>query len=73
MPFFVAKRQYAAGWRTTQNHARQPQFTGRAMTEMFSGTLKEEPQTFTIRLTPKEMNNEVDFPLLQTIGHSGKR
>ena len=33
----------------------------RAMTEMFSGTLKEEPQTFTIRLTPKEMNNEVAF------------
>ena len=28
----------------------------RAMTEMFSGTLKEEPQTFTIRLTPKEMD-----------------
>lgn len=33
----------------------------RAMTEMFSGTLKEEPKTFTIRLTPKEMNNEVAF------------
>ena len=33
----------------------------RAMTEMFSGTLKEEPQTFTIRLTPKEMDNEVAF------------
>ena len=31
----------------------------RAMTEMFSGTLKEEPQTFTIRLTPKEMNNNL--------------
>ena len=38
----------------------------RAMTEMFSGTLKEEPQTFTIRLTPKEMNNEVAFRFLKT-------
>ena len=40
----------------------------RAMTEMFSGTLKEEPQTFTIRLTPKEMNNEVAFRFSKRLG-----
>lgn len=33
----------------------------RAMTEMFSGTIKEEPKTVTIRITPKEMKNEVAF------------
>ena len=38
------------------------------MTEMFSGTLKEEPQTFTIRLTPKEMNNEVAFRFSKRLG-----
>lgn len=40
----------------------------RAMTEMFSGTLKEEPQTFTIRITPKEMNNEVAFRFSKRLG-----
>ena len=40
----------------------------RAMTEMFSGTLKEEPQTFTIRLTPKEMNNEIAFRFSKRLG-----
>ena len=40
----------------------------RAMTEMFSGTLKEEPQTFTIRLTPKEMDNEVAFRFSKRLG-----
>lgn len=40
----------------------------RAMTEMFSGTLKEEPKTFTIRLTPKEMNNEVAFRFSKHLG-----
>ena len=40
----------------------------RAMTEMFYGTLKEEPQTFTIRLTPKEMNNEVAFRFSKRLG-----
>ena len=38
----------------------------RAMTEMFSGTLKEEPQTF--RLTPKEMDNEVAFRFSKRLG-----
>lgn len=32
-----------------------------AMTEMFSGKIKKEPKTFTIRLTPKEMKDEVAF------------
>ena len=40
----------------------------RAMTEMFSGTLKEEPKTFTIRLTPKEMNNEIAFRFSKRLG-----
>ena len=40
----------------------------RAMTEMFSGTLKEEPQTFTIRLTPKEIDNEVAFRFSKRLG-----
>ena len=40
----------------------------RAMTEMFSGTLKEETQSFTIRLTPKEMNNEVAFRFSKRLG-----
>ena len=29
-----------------------------AMTEMFSGKIKKEPKTFTIRLTPKEMKDD---------------
>ena len=40
----------------------------RAMTEMFSGTLKEEPPTFTIRLNPKEMDNEVAFRFSKRLG-----
>lgn len=40
----------------------------RAMTEMFSGTLKEESKTFTIRLTPKEMNNEIAFRFSKRLG-----
>ena len=28
------------------------------MTEMFSGKIKKEPKTFTIRLTPKEMKED---------------
>lgn len=40
----------------------------RAMTEMFSGTVKEEPKTVIIRLTPKEMNNEVAFRFSKKLG-----
>lgn len=40
----------------------------RAMTEMFSGTVKEEPKTVTIRLTPKEMKNEVAFRFSKKLG-----
>ena len=40
----------------------------RAMTEMFSGTVKDEPKTVTIRLTPKEMNNEVAFRFSKRLG-----
>lgn len=40
----------------------------RAMTEMFSGTIKEEPKTVTIRLTPKEMKNEVAFRFSKKLG-----
>lgn len=40
----------------------------RAMTEMFAGTLKEEHQTFTIRLTPKEMDREVAFRFSKRLG-----
>lgn len=40
----------------------------RAMTEMFSGTVKEEPKTVTVRLTPKEMNNEVAFRFSKRLG-----
>lgn len=39
-----------------------------AMTEMFSGTVKKEPKTFTIRLSPKEMNNEVAFRFSKRLG-----
>lgn len=40
----------------------------RAMTEMFSGTLKEESKTFTIRLVPKEMDKEVAFRFSKRLG-----
>lgn len=40
----------------------------RAMTEMFSGIVKEEPKTVTVRLTPKEMNNEVAFRFSKRLG-----
>lgn len=40
----------------------------RAMTEMFSGKIKEEPKTFTIRLTPKEMKDEVAFRFSKKLG-----
>ena len=38
------------------------------MTEMFSGTIKEEPKTVIIRLTPKEMKNEVAFRFSKKLG-----
>lgn len=40
----------------------------RAMTEMFSGTVKEEPKTIIVRLTPKEMKNEVAFRFSKKLG-----
>lgn len=40
----------------------------RAMMEMFSGTTKAESQTFTVRLTPKEMQNEVAFRFSKRLG-----
>lgn len=40
----------------------------RAMTEMFSGTVKEEPKTIIVRLTPKEMKNEVVFRFSKKLG-----
>ncbi len=40
----------------------------RAMMEMFSGTTKTESKTFTVRLTPKEMNNEVAFRFSRKLG-----
>lgn len=39
-----------------------------AMTEMFSGKVKDEPKSFTIRLTPKEMKNEVAFRFSKKLG-----
>lgn len=39
-----------------------------AMTEMFSGKIKKEPKTFTIRLSPKELNNEVAFRFSKRLG-----
>lgn len=39
-----------------------------AMTEMFSGKIKKEPKTFTIRLTPKEMKDEVAFRFSRKLG-----
>ena len=38
------------------------------MMEMFSGTTKAESKTFTVRLTPKEMNNEVAFRFSKKLG-----
>lgn len=40
----------------------------RAMMEMFSGKVKAEPKTFTIRLTPKEMKDEVAFRFSKKLG-----
>ena len=40
----------------------------RAMTEMFAGTTTEEPQTFTIRFTPQEMQDEVAFRFSSRLG-----
>lgn len=40
----------------------------RAMTEMFSGTIKEEPKTVIIRITPKETTNEVAFRFSKKLG-----
>lgn len=40
----------------------------RAMTEMFSGTIKDEPKTVIIRLTPKEIKNEVAFRFSKKLG-----
>lgn len=39
-----------------------------AMTEMFSGKTKKEPQTFTIRLVPKEMKSKVAFRFSKKLG-----
>lgn len=39
-----------------------------AMTEMFSGTIKEEPQIITIRITPKEMKDRVAFRFSKKLG-----
>lgn len=39
-----------------------------AMTEMFSGRIKKEAKTFTIRLTPREMKNEVAFRFSKKLG-----
>ena len=39
-----------------------------AMTEMFSGKVTDEEKTFTIRLEPKEMNNEVAFRFSKKLG-----
>lgn len=39
-----------------------------SMTEMFAGTTKKEVQTTTIRLTPKEMKNEVAFRFSKRLG-----
>ena len=39
-----------------------------AMREMFSGKVKKESEIFTIRLTPKEMKNEVAFRFSQKLG-----
>ncbi|MGI6815962.1 DUF4831 family protein [Bacteroides sp. KG123] len=40
----------------------------RAMTEMFSGKIKEEPKTFIIRLTPEEKQNVVAFRFSKKLG-----
>lgn len=40
----------------------------RALTEMFSGKVKEEPKTFTIRLTPEEMSDQVAFRFSKKLG-----
>ncbi len=40
----------------------------RAMTEMFTGKIKEEAKTFTIRLSPKELNNEIAFRFSKRLG-----
>lgn len=40
----------------------------RAMTEMFSGKVKEEKKTFTVRLTPEETSNQVAFRFSKKLG-----
>lgn len=40
----------------------------RAMTEMFSGKVKEEAKTFTVRLTPEETSNQVAFRFSKKLG-----
>lgn len=40
----------------------------RAMTEMFSGTLLEEPQEIIVHITPKEMDDEVAFRFSRKLG-----
>lgn len=40
----------------------------RALTEMFSGKVKEESKTFTIRLTPEEMSGQVAFRFSKKLG-----
>ena len=40
----------------------------RAMTEMFSGKVTEDPQTITIRITPREMKDEVAFRFSRKLG-----
>ena len=40
----------------------------RAMTEMFSGKVMEDPQTITIRITPREMKDEVAFRFSRKLG-----
>lgn len=40
----------------------------RAMAEMFSGTLLEEPKEIVVRITPKEMTDEVAFRFSRKLG-----
>lgn len=40
----------------------------RTLAEMFMGTTRDEPKTFTIRLTPKEMTDEVAFRFSKRLG-----
>lgn len=40
----------------------------RAMTEMFSGKVRKEAKSFTIRIAPKELNDEVAFRFSKRLG-----